>query len=207
MAPTLLFIVGPPAVGKMAVGHAIAERTGLRLFHNHLAIEPVLRFFDFGTPPFHRLVDGFRTSVLEEVAASDLAGLIFTFVWAFDHPEDHEAVRRYAAPFTSRGGAVHYVELQATQEERLRRNEGEFRLAEKPSKRDSEASRRNLLHLDTHYRLNTTGEFDDRPDYLRLDNTDITAGEAADRIIAHFGLPRHAGITPQHPGFTPRQAD
>ena len=49
--PALLFIVGPPAVGKMPVGHEIAQRTGLRLFHSHLRIEPVLRFFEFGTPP------------------------------------------------------------------------------------------------------------------------------------------------------------
>ncbi|WP_331740998.1 MULTISPECIES: hypothetical protein [unclassified Streptomyces] len=42
-APTLLYIVGPPAVGKAIVGHEIATRTGLRLFHNHMAIEPVLR--------------------------------------------------------------------------------------------------------------------------------------------------------------------
>jgi hypothetical protein len=188
MAPTLLFIVGPPAVGKMAVGHEIAERTGLRLFHNHLAIEPVLRFFDFGTPPFQRLVDSFRTGVLEEVAAGDLPGLIFTFVWAFDHAEDHRAVERYAAPFIKRGGAVHYVELQATQEVRLRRNEGDLRLAEKPSKRNVAASRQNLLHLDSRYRLNTTGEFDNRPDYLRLDTTDLSAGQAAERIIAHFDL-------------------
>ncbi|GAA0433130.1 hypothetical protein Aca07nite_02490 [Actinoplanes capillaceus] len=41
MTGTLLFIVGPPAVGKMTVGERIAARTGLRLFHNHLAIEPV----------------------------------------------------------------------------------------------------------------------------------------------------------------------
>jgi len=187
--PVLLFVIGPPAVGKMTVGQAIADRTGLRLFHNHLAIEPALRFFDFGTPPFHRLVEGFRASVLEEVAASDLPGLIFTYVWAFDHPEDHQAVRRYAAPFTSRGGAVHYVELQATQEERLRRNEGEFRLAEKPSKRDIASSRNGLLSLDTRYRLNSVGEFDGRADYFRLDNTHISPAEAADQIIAHFGLP------------------
>ena len=98
MAPTLLIVTGPPAVGKMAVGHEIATRTGLRLFHNHLAIEPVLRLFDFGTPPFHRLVEGFRSSVFEEVAASDLPGLIFTYVWAFDHPEDHEAVEELRGP-------------------------------------------------------------------------------------------------------------
>ncbi len=193
MAPTLLMIVGPPAVGKMAVGHEIAARTGLRLFHNHLAIEPVLRFFDFGTPPFHRLVEGFRAGVLEEVAASDLPGLIFTYVWAFNLPEDHQAVRGYAAPFTARGGAVHYAELQATQEERLRRNEGELRRQEKPSKRDTEASRRHLLELDGRHRLNTAGEFDDRPDYHRLDTTHLTPAEAADRIITRFGLPLPAG--------------
>jgi hypothetical protein len=191
MAPTLLIITGPPAVGKMAVGHEIATRTGLRLFHNHMAIEPALRFFEFGTPPFHRLVEGFRSSVFEEVAASDLPGLIFTYVWAFDHPEDHEAVRRYAAPFTSRGGGVRYVELAATLEERLRRNEGEFRLAEKPSKRDREASKQGLLALDTKYRMNTDGEFDGRPDYLRLDNTHLPPAAAAEQIISHFSLAVH----------------
>ena len=188
MPPNLLFLTGPPAVGKMAVGHEIAERTGMRLFHNHMAIDPVLRFFAFGTPPFKRLVDGFRTGVFEEVAASDLPGLIFTFVWAFDHEEDHEAVRRYAAPFVTRGSAVHYAELAASQEERLRRNEGEFRLREKAPKRDLEASRRNLLEMDATYRMNTTGECDNRPDYLRFDTTNLTASEAADRIISHFGL-------------------
>jgi ATP-dependent Lon protease len=49
-APTLLFVLGPPAVGKMTVGNAIAEITGLKLFHNHLTIEPVLRLFEFGSP-------------------------------------------------------------------------------------------------------------------------------------------------------------
>ena len=190
MSPSLLCIVGPPAVGKMSVGHEIAVRTGMRLFHNHMAIEPVLRFFDFGTPPFQRLVDGFRTSVLEEVAVSDLPGLIFTLVWAFDHPEDHEAVQRYAAPFAARGGAVRYAELCAAQEERLRRNEGDFRLAEKPSKRDRDFSVRNLLEMDDRYRLNTDGEYDDRPDWLRFDNTHLPAAAAADRIIEHFGLGR-----------------
>ena len=188
MTPTLLFVVGPPAVGKMAVGHEIATRTGLRLLHNHMAIEPVLRFFDFGTPPYRRLVESFRTGVCEEMAASDRPGLIFTYVWAFDQPEDHEKVRRYAAPFIARGGTVRYVELVASLAERLRRNESEFRLAEKPSKRDREASRRGLLELDEKHRLNTTGEFDGRPDYLRLDNTELAPAEAAERIIAHFGL-------------------
>jgi hypothetical protein len=49
---TLLFIIGPPAVGKMTVGKGLSHRTGLPLFHNHLSIEAVLPVFDFGTEAF-----------------------------------------------------------------------------------------------------------------------------------------------------------
>jgi hypothetical protein len=188
-APTLLFVVGPPAVGKMTVGNAIAARTGFRVFHNHLTIEPVLRFFEFGTPPFQRLVESFRSGVLEEVAASDLPGLIFTFVWAFDHAGDAEAVRGYAQPFVKRGGRVLFLELEATQQARLKRNLGEDRLAEKASKRDLDRSRALLLQADEQYRLNSTSEFEGRDDYLRVDNTDRSPGEVAELAIERFSLP------------------
>src|SRR5688500_11966944 len=122
----LVFIVGPPAVGKMTVGHELARRTGFKLFHNHHTIDLALRFFAFGTPPFHRLVGEFRKRIMEEVAASDLPGLIFTYVWAFDHESDAKTVESYADIFRSRGGRVVVAELEATQAERLRRNETEF---------------------------------------------------------------------------------
>ncbi|AZM47090.1 shikimate kinase [Streptomyces sp. WAC 06738] len=187
-APTLLYIVGPPAVGKATVGHEIATRTGLRLFHNHMAIEPVLRFFDFGSPAFVRLVDGFRQGLIEEVAASDLPGLIFTYVWAFDQPDDERALEQYALPFRERGGRVLYLELKASQEARLQRNSGASRLAEKPSKRDLDASQRRLLAMDERHRLNSTTEFQDRTDYLRIDNTHLSPEDVAKQVIKQFSL-------------------
>src|SRR5689334_16164642 len=132
--PTLVFIVGPPAVGKMTVGHEVARRTGLKLFHNHHTIDLALRFFAFGTPPFKRLVSEFRRRIMEEVAASDLPGMIFTYVWAFNHQSDHDTVEAFADIFRTQGGRVMYVELECAVDERLRRNETEFRLAEKPFK-------------------------------------------------------------------------
>lgn len=188
--PMLLMLVGPPAVGKMTVGHALALRTGLRLFHNHLTIDLVLRFFEYGTPSFQRLVGEFRRRVLEEVAASDLPGLIFTYVWAFDDPRDAEAVDRWAAIFRARGGRVVFAELEAAQSERLRRNETELRLREKPFKRDLASSRRRLLEDDARYQLNSHGAFDDRGDWFRLETTQLTAEEAAELIRDHFELPR-----------------
>src|ERR671916_1288432 len=102
----LVIIFGPPAVGKMTVGRELARLTGLKLFHNHMTIELALNFFDFGQPAFHRLVSDFRRRVFEEVAASDLPGLIFTYVWAFDDPGDAASVEEYADIFRRRGGRV-----------------------------------------------------------------------------------------------------
>jgi len=69
----LLVITGAPAVGKMTVGHEIAQRTGLRLFHNHRTIDLVLRFFTYGSPPFHRLVGEFRRPIFEGSRRQDHA--------------------------------------------------------------------------------------------------------------------------------------
>lgn len=188
--PTLVFIIGPPAVGKMTVGDELARRTGLRLFHNHQTIDLILPFFPFGSPPFGRLVGEFRRRILEEVASSDLPGLIFTFVWAFDLASDDAVVEEYSEIFRARGGRVVYVELEATQDERLRRNETEFRLAAKPFKRDLTASRQQLLELDDKYQLNSRGRLAGRPDYLHVENTRLSAAQVAERIIETFGLMR-----------------
>ncbi len=196
VAPLLLFLVGPPAVGKMSVGQAIAERTGLRLFHNHISIEVALRYFGFGTPAFRRIDGEIRRLVIEEVAASDLPGLVFTLVWAFDVPEEQDFIDACARPFRERGGRVLFVELEASQAERLKRNECVSRLAEKPSKRDLGASRRSLLELDERHQLNSGGKFDEREDYLRINNTFLTPAEVADRVIRHFGLRKATEANP-----------
>jgi hypothetical protein len=183
-------LVGPPAVGKMTVGQALAERTGLRLFHNHKTIDLVLPLFPFGSPPYQRLVKEFRRRIFEEVAASDMPGLIFTFVWAFDDTRDAAAVEQWSEIFRARRGRVVFVELEATQAFRLRRNETEFRLAEKPFMRDPEVSRARLLSFDEKYQLNSGGMCDARPDWLRLEITDMEPAEAAERIVTRFDLPR-----------------
>src|SRR4029077_13456829 len=87
-----IVIFGPPAVGKMTVGQELARLTGYKLFHNHVTIDLVTDYFEFCTPPFSRLVREFRTRVVQEAAASDLPGLIFTFVWAFDLDSDRQFI-------------------------------------------------------------------------------------------------------------------
>ncbi|MFI8462079.1 hypothetical protein [Kitasatospora sp. NPDC085464] len=188
-APTLLFVIGPAAVGKMTVGGAIAERTGFKLFHNHLTIEPLLRLFPYESPQFQRLNHGFREQIFAEAAASDLPGLVFTLVWDFDDPADAALVERYAAPFRDRGSRVLFLELSADQDVRLQRNAGESRLAEKASKRDLQWSNANLTGMDARYRLNSVDDFAHTPEaHLLIDNTHLEPDEVAVRAIEYFGL-------------------
>jgi hypothetical protein len=185
----LVIIFGPPAVGKMTVGAELSRLTGLPLFHNHLTIELVLPLFPFGHPAFGRLVTEFRKRIFEEVAASELAGMIFTYVWALDHAADKTFVDELSDLFQKRGGRVCFVELAADLDERLRRNEGESRLAAKPSKRDVERSREHLLDAQDHYQLNSVGDFFYPDQHVRIDNTNLPPQAVASRVVEAFRLP------------------
>jgi hypothetical protein len=186
---TLVIIFGPPAVGKMAVGMELERLTGFRLFHNHMSVDPVMRLFPFGTPAYTRLVTGFRRRVFEEFSASTERGLIFTFVWALDDEDDRRFVDATMATFVEQGVDVCFVELEATQEVRVLRNETPLRLAEKRPQRDIAGSRAFLLDADQRYRLNGNGDFPYPNLHFKVDNTNLAPEVVAGRIAERFNLP------------------
>jgi len=195
--PFVHFVVifGPPAVGKMAVGDELCKLTGFKLFHNHMTVEPVLDIFAFGSPPYDRLVNEFRRRIIEEAAAAGLAGLVFTFVWGLDLEEDAATIQSYVDIVAAGGGTTSFVELYADQAVRIHRNETPMRLDRKRSKRDVAFSRRNLVELDAGYVLNTGGSQRtvaqrvlDRHPYVRIDNTHLSAADAAAEIVARLQL-------------------
>jgi hypothetical protein len=93
-----------------------------------------------------------------------------------------------ARTFTDRGGDTCFVELEATQAERLRRNETPLRLAEKKPQRDTAGSRAFLLDADRRYQLNTRGVFFYPERHLKIDNTLLKPDIVARRIVDHFRL-------------------
>ena len=151
----LITIIGPQAVGKMTVGQELAKITDLKLFHNHMTIDLVSNFFDYGSEQGKKLVHSFRKQIFEEVAKSDLEGLIFTYVWAFNMKQDFEYYNNIKEILKKQGAQIYLVELEADIEERVRRNETENRLLNKPTKRDVEKSKKNLLKDLERYRLNS----------------------------------------------------
>ena len=182
-----ILLFGPSAVGKMTVGQELAKITDLKLFHNHMSIKWTRNFFDFGHPSFRYLCNLFRMEVFQEVAKSELEGMVFTFVWAIGLPREVEYVDKIVNIFKEKGATIYYVELEAEQAVRAVRHKDAHRLAHKPSKREPNADKVFWEH-ENNYRFNhEPGEFT-RPNYLRLRTDDKTAAEAAQAIKAHFKL-------------------
>lgn len=177
----LVLIIGSGAVGKMTVGQELMKITDLRLFHNHMMIEPVIEIFNsFNGKVISRL----REVVLDEFVKSDNSGMIFTYMWAFDMPSDREYIMHVASKFDE----VYCVELIADQAVRLERNKTENRLRNKASKRDLAASDRRVLNEDANHRLvSLPGEIPFE-NYLQIDNTNIEPDVVAKIIKESFSL-------------------
>ncbi|MGR3314954.1 hypothetical protein [Roseovarius indicus] len=176
----------------MTVGQALERLTGFPLFHNHTTIELVHPFVSYGTPAGRKLVNQVRELFFKAFAESDGAGYILTFVWAFSEPGEREYIESVTRLFEEKGAELCWVELEAGIETRLERNRTENRLLHKPSKRDLAFSERNVAASHEKYRLNSLpGEMPEE-NYLRIDNTGLSAEEVAQMIFDRFVAPDQA---------------
>ena len=176
----LVLIIGAGAVGKMSVGQELMKITNLRLFHNHMMIEPVVDIFGYFKGD---TILKLREVIFEDFLKSENQGMIFTFMWAFDMETDWEYVEKLSKKFDE----VYCVELIASQEVRLKRNSSENRLLHKASKRDVEASNKRLLNEDKHRLVSYEKEIP-FSNYLRINNENIEAIEVAKIVKEKFNL-------------------
>ncbi len=184
----LVIIFGPHAVGKMTVGQALAARTGLKLFHNHMTIEPVCDLFEHMPQERTRLTALFRREIFTAFAKSDEQGMIFTYMLALDDPDDCAYLQWVEELFASYGAPTYYVELCAERDVRRVRNKTENRLLHKPSKRNIQRSEQLFESIESKYRLNSLPGEVQKEHYLRIDNTSLSPEEVAEQISTAFGL-------------------
>ncbi len=71
---------------------------------------------------------------------------------------------------------------------RLHRNETLHRMERKPSKRDVEWSKADLLREAENHRLNSEAGEVWFKNHIKIDNSDLSPDEAADIVINKFGL-------------------
>jgi hypothetical protein len=173
----LILLYGSPAVGKLTVANEIARKNDFKVFHNHLTIDAVEPIFEFGTPPFWKLVHSFRVEIVAEAACVG-QNLIYTFCYAKDSDDDH--VRLITETVEKNGGEIHFILLVCE------KAEIERRVTEKSRRRYGKANNLKILHeIWEKYEL-----FSPVPhrESLTIDNTNLSAKQAARQIIAHFDL-------------------
>ena len=183
----LIVVCGPQAVGKMVVAESLRDKLKYNLMINHDSIEVSDRIFGFATPAMREFNEYFRRKAFELAVKHDV-DFIFTYVCAFDVPEEIDYLHKLEKQFTESGGKFIFVELSTDLETRLKRNETPYRMERKPSKRDVAWSRENILHDTEHFKLNTDeGEYL-FANHLKIDNTDLSPDEVADKVIETYEL-------------------
>ena len=180
-----VLLIGDAAVGKMTVGQQLEKITKLKLFHNHMTIEPVIEIFGEynGT-----VIRKWRNIVFEEYSKTNNYGLIFTFMWDFDLHADWEYIQYMTEVFEKQNGTVYYIELDAPLEVRLSRNKTENRLKHKASKRDLVSSNAMLLHDAAVRRCVSRDKEVPYKNYLRINNENLSPEQVALMIKNHFNL-------------------
>jgi hypothetical protein len=181
--PCLLIVFGPPAVGKTSVALRIAEATNFQVLYNHLTIDLLTRFFDYGSPPFERLNEQFRLLLLAEAARCN-RDLVITLGWRLDVAADCEIVSRYTEIYA--GGSTLFVELGASLETRLRRNLTQRRRA---LKNVEWATEERLRAMDRAHQYNAMSDFPFRDRLVSVNNEGLAPAKVADIVIRRFSLP------------------
>ena len=183
----LIVICGPQAVGKMTVAESLRDKLKYNLMMNHDSIEISDRIFGFSTPAQREFNAIFREKAFE-IAVKHNVDLLFTYVCAFDMPQEREYLTKLADMFISSGGNFYFIELSADLETRLSRNATPHRLERKPSKRDTEWSKKDLLRTTQNHRLNSNSDEFWFENHMKIDNTNLDADTVADMVIKEYGL-------------------
>lgn len=174
----LIFIYGPPGVGKLSVAQELARITGYKLFHNHLTVDLVYAVFDFGSKPFIELREKIWMLVFQKAKAEGVTGIIFTFA-----PEG--SVPDYFIPDVIKlieddQNSIYFVELTCSPEELRKRivnpSRSKYAKGMSPDNVEKYYQRDHLIPASVHERKCT------------IDNTTLSPRETAIRIAQHYSL-------------------
>jgi hypothetical protein len=105
----LLFIYGPPAVGKLTTASLVAARTGYKVLHNHLAFDIAASLFEPFSPPFRKTLQQVRMLGIGAGIDGGLSGIILTM--CYDHSRDTEIVDELHSVVRFHGGRAQLVHL------------------------------------------------------------------------------------------------
>lgn len=180
----LIFIYGPPAVGKLTVGQELKKLTGYKLFHNHLTVLVARSLFPghHGAKPpklFSKLLKKMRLAAIE-VAAEGGINTIFTL--AYSGKVDDPFVEKIVAAVKKYGGSVHFVQLTAPDVVLMQRvgetSRKEIAKINDPASLRELLDSRDLRATVSHHKV------------LKIDTSTLSAADAAKEIATRLKLVR-----------------
>ena len=177
----LIFIYGPPAVGKLTTARCVAESAGYALCHNHLTVDAVRPLFPEGDDSEVRS-DLLKTIRLEIIRTAARLNIDTVITLAYSGVVDDDFVDDIVAIVERYAGTVTFVQLYAPAEVLLLRATAKHRV-DMGKISDPDRLRIQLGERD-HY---ATMRY---PRQLRIDTTELTPAESARRIVA--SLDEHA---------------
>jgi len=179
----LIFIYGPPAVGKTTVGSKLAELTGYRFFFNHLTVPAAKAIFPdhkdrSRNEEYWHLLQWLRLDCIEMAAKAEL-DTIFTV--AYQGKIDDNFVDDIVKTVTSYGGEVLFVQLSAPETVLTERVGNNSRSDLNLGKMTDPAHLKETLHPGMYESVKYPG-------ILKLDTSELEPDSAARQIVQHFQL-------------------
>ena len=116
----LIYIYGPPAVGKLTVAKELEKITGYKIFHNHSTVDILTPYFEFGDDLF-QVSKKIRLDIFEQAAKAKLSGLIFTVCYVDKYKGERPFVRKTIKRVEKHKGKVCFVKLEAKENTLMKR--------------------------------------------------------------------------------------
>lgn len=175
----VVFLYGPPAVGKLTIAKELQRRLGYKLLHNHMLINMFEGIFSYDHPAQTKLIREFKLRIIEECIRYDV-NLILTSGSAGD-PALFDYYDKVIETIQKNGGELAMVHLTADANTLLTRVEDFSR-----KENGKNFGRKEMEEIISKY----SSIFDKYPDleHLTINTRDTTVVDAATQIINYYHL-------------------
>ncbi|MBI2064457.1 MAG: AAA family ATPase [Candidatus Yanofskybacteria bacterium] len=177
----LVFLYGPPAVGKLTVAKALSEKTGFKLLHNHLFADLVRSVFDYNNVVGRNVHKSIRIIMYEAATRNGIDGLIFTFSY-YGGIEDDVAVKEWVDITKKHGDKIYFVRLSCIKEELEKRVLNPSRIG---TKKVTEVDKLRKIMREENPCMEIPRDIIES---LHIDNTSLEPENTALAIKSHYNL-------------------